>query len=319
MNKNLGLPDVEVIAVIGASGFVGKHLVAFLSARKNVEIRVLVHHRKLRAGDKPNIVFIEGNLLEPETLIPLFESGCTVINLAYLTSHRFQDNIDAMANLAEACAARKVKRLIHCSTAVVAGNTPENVIAETTLCSPASEYQRSKLAVETVLLARAQGRFELSILRPSAIFGPEGRNLIKLADELCAGNKLKSYAKSCLFGRRSMNLVCVENVVAALMFLLDADSKIDREVFIISDDDAPINNYQDIEKRLIKNLEIEPIQFPVVRLPMLLLAAILRLAKKPQFNPVVKYSDQKLTKLGFKKPMKLETGIDAFSRWYKNK
>ncbi|MGZ5009719.1 MAG: NAD-dependent epimerase/dehydratase family protein [Methylobacter sp.] len=319
MNKNLGLPDVEVIAVIGASGFVGRHLVAFLSARKNVEIRVLVHHRKLKAGDKPNIVFIEGNLLEPETLIPLFESGCTVINLAYLATHRFQDNIDAMVNLAEACAARKVKRLIHCSTAVVAGNIPEKVIVETTLCSPASEYQRSKLAIEKVLLARAQGRFELSILRPSAVFGPEGKNLIKLAGELCAGNKLKSYAKSCFFGRRSMNLVCVENVVAALIFLLDTDNKIDREVFIISDDDVPINNYRDIEKRLIKNLEIEPFQFPVVRLPMWLLATVLRLAKKPQSNPVVKYSDQKLTKLGFKKPMKLETGIDAFSRWYKNK
>jgi nucleoside-diphosphate-sugar epimerase len=319
MNKNLGLPEVEIIAVIGASGFIGRHVIAFLADRKSVEIRVLVHRKKPGTENQANIVCIEGDLLDPETLIPLFEPGCKVINLAYLATHNFQDNIDAMVNLAEACAERKVKRLIHCSTAVVAGNTPEKIIDETTLCRPASEYQQSKLAIETVLLSRAQDRFELAILRPSAVFGPEGRNLLKLADELCAGNKLKSYAKSCLFGRRSMNLVCVENVVAALVFVLEADSKIDREVFIISDDDAPINNYRDIEKRLMKNLEIKPFQFPVVQLPMLLLAAILRLARKPQSNPTVKYSDQKLTKLGFKKPMKLETGIDAFSRWYKNK
>lgn len=286
---------------------------------QNVEIRILVHRKQSGAETKPNIVFIEGDLLKPETLIPLFEPGCSVINLAYLATHSLQDNIDAMINLAEACAEREVKRLIHCSTAVVAGNTQQKIIDETTPCCPASEYQQSKLAIETVLLERALGRFELSILRPSAVFGPEGKNLMKLADELCTGNKLKSYAKSCLFGHRSMNLVCVANVVAALAFLLDADSKIDREIFIISDDDSPINNYMDIEKRLMKNLGIKPLPLPRIPLPMLLLATFLRLANKPQANPVVKYSDQKLAGLGFEKPMKLETGIDSFSSWYRNK
>lgn len=268
---------------------------------------------------KPNIVFIEGDLLKPETLEPLLEQSCSVINLAYLAARGLQDNIDAMVNLTEACAARGVKRLIHCSTAVVAQNTPGGIINETILPSPSSEYQRSKLAMEKVLLERSLGRFELSILRPTAVFGPWGGNLLKLAGELSSGNRLKSYAKLCLFGHRSMNLVCVENVVAALAFLLDADSKIDREVFIISDDDAPINNYMDIEKRLMRNLGIKPLPLPRIPLPMLLLAILLRLAKKPQASPVVKYSDKKIAGLGFEKPMKLETGIDAFSSWYRNK
>lgn len=266
----------------------------------------------------PNIVFVEGDLLKPETLGPLLEPGCLVINLAYLATRSLQDNVDAMANLAEACEARGGKRLVHCSTAVVAGNVPERIIDETITPRPASEYQRSKLAMEQVLLERSQGRLEISILRPTAVFGPGGKNLLKLAGELTSGNRLKSYAKSCLFGDRSMNLVCVENVVAALAFLLETDRKIDREVFIVSDDDAPSNNYRDIEKRLMKNLELKPFSLPVVALPGGLLAMLLRLAGKPQSNPHVKYSDRKLAGMGFKKVMKLEAGIDTFSSWYRS-
>ena len=33
----------RVISIIGASGFIGKHLLAIVAARKNVEIRVFVH------------------------------------------------------------------------------------------------------------------------------------------------------------------------------------------------------------------------------------------------------------------------------------
>jgi nucleoside-diphosphate-sugar epimerase len=319
MNEKNRLTEMKIISVIGASGFIGKHFVALLSARINVEIRVLVHHKKLCEEDNKNIVFIEGNLLKPKSLIPLLEPGCTVINLAYLANRSRSENIDAMTNLACACAELKVKRLIHCSTAVVAGKSSEDVIDETTPCLPTSEYQRSKLAIEAVLLERALGRFEISILRPSAVFGPDGQNLIKLANELTSGKKLKSYAKSCLFGHRSMNLVCVENVVAALAFLLDAGSNINREVFIISDDDAPINNYAAIEKRLMKNLGIKPFAFPMIPFPMMLLEMFLRLARKSQSNPVVKYSDQKLARLGFAKPLKLEAGIDSFSSWYKSK
>ena len=310
---------MKIISVIGASGFIGKHFVAVLSASINVEIRVLVHHKKLLVDDKLNIVFIEGNLLKPKSLIPLLEPGCTVVNLAYLTNCSRSENIIAMTNLACACAELKVKRLIHCSTAVVAGKSLENAIDETTPCLPTSEYQRSKLAIEAVLIERAFGRFEISILRPSAVFGPEGQNLIKLANELTSGNKLKSYVKSCLFGHRSMNLVCVENVVAALAFLLDAGNNVNREIFIISDDDSPINNYECIKKRLMKNLSIKPFVFPRIPFPIMLLEMFLRLARRPQSNPVVKYSDHKLTRLGFAKPLKLEAGIDSFSSWYMSK
>lgn len=302
---------VTTIVVIGASGFIGEHLLTVLADVKDIDIRALVHRKQASKHRNTNV--INADLLKPETLDALFSENCTVINLAYLE----QGNLDAMVNLAKACARNKIRRLIHCSTAVVVGNTHSDSVTENTCCVPISAYQQTKLQMEAILLEAAAGKFEITILRPTAVFGPGGKNLLKLANELSKGNRLINYLKSCLFNRRSMNLVCVENVVAALVFLINAE-KIDGEVFIVSDDDAGCNNYLDIQKQLMKQLRIQALPLPVIQFPMALLAAVLRLANKSQTHPVVKYSDQKLAGVGFKKPMSLETGIDSFSSWYRN-
>lgn len=302
--------EVTAVVVIGASGFIGEHLLNVLVERKDIELRVLVHRKK--AKSHPGINFIEGDLLKLDSLDALFGKNCTVINLAYLA----QNNLDAMANLAKACAKNQVRRLIHCSTAVVDGGARSDWVAESTPCIPTSEYEKTKLQIEAILLEAAIGKFEVSILRPTAVFGAGGENLLKLAHELIMGNQCVNYVRSCVFNRRSMNLVCVENVVAALVFLLDAD-KVDREVFIISDDDSPVNNYRDVENRLLTNFG-KPYPVPRVFVPEFILSVLLRLARKSNTNPSKKYSDQKLAKIGFKKPQNLEVGIDAFAKWYKN-
>jgi nucleoside-diphosphate-sugar epimerase len=302
--------EVITVVVIGASGFIGEHLLNVLAEREDIELRILVHRNKSK--NHPGCYFIEGDLLKPETLDALLSKNCTVINLAYLG----QKNLEAMTNLASACSRNRVRRLIHCSTAVVVGRAAGDQITESTPCIPTSEYEQIKLHMEKILLEAAIGRFEVSILRPTAVFGPGGKNLLKLANELLMGNVWISYIRSCLFGRRSMNLVCVENVVAALVFLMLAP-KIDREIFIISDDDAPVNNYRDVEDRLHAAFGIS---YPLPRLPIpkIFLVVLLRLSGKSNINPLREYSDQKLAALGFKKPQNLEAAIDIFAEWYKN-
>ena len=302
-------PEVTTVVIIGATGFIGEHLLSVLVERKDIELRVLVHRKKAKIH--PGINFIEGDLLKPDSLNVLIRKNCTVINLAYLA----QNNLDAMANLAGACAKNQVRRLIHCSTAVVDGGARSDFVTEEIPCAPITEYEKNKLQIEAILLEAAIENFEVSILRPTAVFGPGGKNLLKLASELATKNQWINYIRSCLFNRRSMNLVCVENVVAALVFLLDA-AKVDREVFIISDDDSPINNYRDVEDQLLANFGKS---YPVPRIfvPEFILSLLLLLARKSNTNPSKKYSDQKLAKNGFKKPQNLEAGIDAFAKWYK--
>lgn len=301
---------VTTVVVVGASGFIGEYLLNALAERSDIELRVLVHREKAKIHAGMN--FIEGDLLQPDSLDALLSKDCMVINLAYLA----QNNLEAIENLAKACVKNQVSRLIHCSTAVVDGRSENDWVTESTPCVTRTDYEKTKLQIESFLCEAALGKFEITILRPTAVFGPGGKNLLKLANELVNGNQWVNYVRSCLFNRRSLNLVAVENVVAALEFLLVAKN-VDREVFIISDDDSPANNYRDIENRLLASFGISYIA-PRVSMPKWCLKLLLRVAGKVNTNPSKKYSDKKLVELGFKKPQGLEVAVDKFSSWYKD-
>ncbi len=309
---------MQVISVIGASGFIGHHLLSLLAEIENLEIRVLVHRKKPQVLEKNNVRLIKGSLLQVETLEQLLEPGCIVLNLVYIASCSELENLEAMGNLARACANRQVKRLVHCSTAVVVGDVAENIINEDTQCNPSTPYEKTKLEMEHLLLNKAGTSFEVTVLRPTAVFGAQGQNLVKLADNLTQGSPIINYFKSSIFNKRSLNLVCVDNVVAAMVFLGETDRKVDKEVFIISDDNAPCNNYLDVKNLLIKKLLLKVYPMPLIRIPSFLLGAVLKLVGKPQSNPLVKYSDQKLISFGFIKPIGFEQGVNKFVDWYRS-
>lgn len=309
---------MQVISIIGASGFIGHHLLSFLAEQDNLEIRALVHRQKPQISERGNVRFVEGSLLHPETLEQLLEPGCIVLNLVYLASCSAEENLQAMDNLARACANKGIKRLVHCSTAVVVGEVVADIVDEDSQCHPGTQYEQTKLEMERLLLSKASTSFEVTILRPTAVFGAGGKNLIKLADSLNKGNRLINYLKSSIFKDRSLNLVCVDNVVAALVFLGETERNVDGEVFIISDDSSARNNYRDVEDLLIKKLSLTAYPMPRIPVPLFILEFLLKLAGRPQGNPSVKFSDQKLASFGFRKPVDFEMGVDRFVDWYQN-
>lgn len=309
---------MQVISIIGASGFIGHHLLSLLAQIESYEIRVLVHREKPLLLSNKNVRFIKGNLLQVETLELLLEPGCIVLNLVYLASCSELENLEAMDNLVTACVNRQVKRLVHCSTAVVVGDAVENVVDEDKQCNPRTPYEKTKLEMERLLLNKAGTNFEVTILRPTAVFGARGQNLVKLANSLTQGSQIINYFKSSIFNKRSLNLVCVDNVVAALVFLGETERKVDREVFIISDDNSACNNYLDVEGFLIKKLMLKAYPIPRIPMPSFLLGVLLKLVGKPQSNPFIKFSDQKLISFGFIKPVEFEQGINKFVEWYRS-
>jgi len=80
-----------------------------------------------------------------------------------------------------AAAAAGVRRVVHCSTVGVHGDVEHPPAAEDAPLRPGDEYQRSKLEGER-LGREAAGRLgvELVIARPSGIYGPGDRRLLKL-------------------------------------------------------------------------------------------------------------------------------------------
>lgn len=307
---------MQVIAVAGASGFIGKQLLDCLSDFPDIAVRVLLHiDHDVRRLNYPNIVSVEGDLMRPETLHSLLEPDCTVVNLVYLSSRSQSENLLAISNLADACARAKVKRLVHCSTAVVAGRAPGDQITEETPCDPRNGYERTKYEIEKFLLEKSHGRFELAILRPTAVFGPGGKNLLKLANDLRFGNKFTNYLKACLYGNRRMNLVCVDNVVSALIFLIEKEVRINGEIFIASDDESAINNYRDVEKYLQKKFGYKDYTIPPIPLGTFLLSTLLKLLGRSNTNPQRVYCDRKLMSAGCGKSISFESGLGLFADW----
>lgn len=308
---------MKQIAITGTTGFVGRHLLDRLIQHSDCNLRVLVRNeRKAQNVNKEIIKIFSGDLTKREQLYPFIQPGNTVINLAYMASKSLDENLTAVRNLTSVCIQNNIKRMIHCSTAVVAGRAPDSIVTETTECIPFTDYEIAKYEIEKAFVESYGKNFELVIVRPTAIYGPGSKNLMKLANELTAGNHFLRYLRSCLFYRRMMNLVWIENVVQAITHLAFYDKNLDGEVFIISDDDQPANNYRDVEKCLGKRLNARGFYIPIIPLPAYLLSIALTILKRSSVNPSRIYSSEKLKRYGFKGNVQIEEGIALFANWY---
>jgi nucleoside-diphosphate-sugar epimerase len=110
----------------------------------------------------------------------------------------------------------------------------------------------------------------------------------------------------------------VENVVAALIFLAEASKeKVDRECFIISDDDAAKNNYFDVAREIRSVFPVKiPRQLPFFKIPSSILALALYLKGRSNINPKRKYSSKKLADFGFEKKTKFHSALKNYLENY---
>lgn len=311
---------MNTIAITGASGYIGRHLVAGLIRVDDWRIRVLANSTRQDSQTRVHdsrVEVVEGDLREARTLRQYLDPGCTVVNLVYLWDAGEKENLAVTSNLLEACRAAKIGRLIHCSTAAVVGRVADDLVTEATSCQPITEYGITKLKVETAILEAARGSFDSAILRPTSVFGPGGVSLQKLAGDLTGGSRIQNYLKSCLFGRRRMNLVHIANVVAAIIFLAQRTESLGGALFIVSDDDDPSNNFTDVERFLMSNLYIPDYRLPRVPLPPVLLKFLLRCLRRNNVNPRCNYDPGKLIGFGFRRPVSLEAGLAEYAAWYR--
>lgn len=308
----------NVIAITGATGFIGRRLVDTLTARSDATLRVLVRNRDGISGARFTGTVEQGDMRDPVAFGRLLEEGCTWVNAAHFEAPAdLEQSISVMSSLLKVCREKRIRRVVHCSTAVVVGHTISSVVTESTECKPGDHYEQAKLAIERCLLGENANPLEVVILRPTAVFGPRGRNLIKLANDLEHQPPILNYFKSCLQGARRMNLVHVDNVVAALVFLLNAADTVAGEIFIISDDESPINNYRDVERRLMAGLGVRDYAFDPIPAPRWMLSSALRVAGRTNTNPDRLYDCSKIIGHGLKKPVPFEHGLADFLGWYR--
>jgi nucleoside-diphosphate-sugar epimerase len=183
------------ILITGATGFTGGHLARGLLARGQT-VRVLVRDRErardleasgldLAIGDLRDRVAIDAALKDVDVVYHI----AAIYRQAGVTPATYRAvNAIAVGEIIEAAARAGAKRVVHCSTVGVHGDIKHPPANEDAPLSPGDIYQITKLEGEQI--ARETGKrtgVEVTIVRPSGIYGPGDRRLLKLFGGVARG------------------------------------------------------------------------------------------------------------------------------------
>jgi len=176
---------MKTVFVTGATGFIGRHVVAALLDR-GCEVRCLVRSQQRASHLHGTGVRIVGGTLEDVSHWQAHLAGCdTVFHIGGLVAARRRQelmatNAAAVGSLADACAALPSPPvLVHLSSLAASGPTLDacRLRSEADPPSPVSHYGHSKRTGELELVRRA-GRLPVTIMRPGIVFGPYDKNLV---------------------------------------------------------------------------------------------------------------------------------------------
>jgi len=161
--------------VLGGTGFLGRDVCEKLVERSGgTEGPITVPSRHpMRSGNLlalPTIEVDQADLYDDAQLVHLVAGRDAVINLVGILHGSEADfqrvHADLPSRLARACVATGVRRIVHVSAIGADANAP-------------SKYLRSKAAGEAAM--RAAGALDLTILRPSVMFGQGDRFINRFA------------------------------------------------------------------------------------------------------------------------------------------
>lgn len=173
-----------LIAITGASGFIGSHLIDSLLER-GWKIRALIH---LTPPHRPEIEAVRGEINQVKDLRSLCDGADWVFHLAsamgsaQLKANEFyRINVEGTKALLRAAKEAGIKRFIHISSAGVLGAVSSGVIADEQYPPhPITIYDQTKAMAEAFALHEAKKGLDVVIVRPGWVYGPRDRRTLKL-------------------------------------------------------------------------------------------------------------------------------------------
>ena len=176
------------VLVTGATGFTGGHLARALAARGN-RVSALVRDAAGAADlAAAGISLAVGDLRDPASLVRAAAGVDVVYHVAAiyrqagLPAETYRAvNADAVRLVIEAAARGGARRVVHCSTVGVHGDVEHPPANEDAPLRPGDVYQDTKLEGERLARESAERLgIEVTIVRPTGIYGPGDRRLLKL-------------------------------------------------------------------------------------------------------------------------------------------
>ncbi len=181
--------------VTGATGFTGSHLVRRLVAAGDTVRAVVRQPDQAQKLTREGIEVVRGDLTDAPSLRVACEGIDAVYNIgalyrtAGLPSAAYRAvNALGVESLVREAARAGVRRVVHCSTVGVHGDVEHPPANEDAPLRPGDVYQETKVEGEQLAIAAArEAGVELVIARPSGIYGPGDRRLLKLFGGVARG------------------------------------------------------------------------------------------------------------------------------------
>ncbi len=264
---------MTLIALTGATGFIGRQLVAELPKR-GYRVRVLLRRPaqfSLNCGSA-----VIGDLARPQNLAAAFRDVTVVVHSAGLApgmSGTPADdyraiNVEATAALSRAAERAGVKRFVFMSSIrAQCGPSAIGIVTEAMPAQPMDPYGTSKLAAEQEL---AKLSIDWVALRPVLVYGPGVQG--NMAALMAIAQTRYPLPLGGLTARRSV--LAVENLVEAIAHLLTAPHALRRSLIVA---DPHALTVSEIIAAMRAGLGRRPGLFPV---PQTLMRSALQLARK---------------------------------------
>ena len=170
------------VLVTGGTGFIGGRLVARLVLEFDADVRVLVRNfaRAPRIARFP-IEMVHGDVTRPNDIERAVDECQVVFHCAALGSKgsreiRHQVNVEGTRNVLEAALHAGVKRVVHLSSLMVYGDTPDGDLDES---APrrysGNSYSDTKLDAEEIAFDYIERHgLPVAVLQPTIVYGPFG-------------------------------------------------------------------------------------------------------------------------------------------------
>jgi len=321
------------ILVIGATGFIGKHLIQKLS-QKNYKISCLVRETSKKEDiaylKKMKVKLLLGDLNSPNTLgnicrgidgVFYLAGGGDVASLSKQDFKKLESyNLTTLQNFLDSI--KKLKKIVFFSSISAMGVQVGNVIDENTLCIPKIPHEQCKFQAEKLIKKYSKTKgYSFSILRPSIVYGEYG-----FGDSF---NMIKMLNKGYFFmpgnGNNTTPWVYVDNVVDAAVLLMENGKN---QEYII-------NHKESISFNKIINLVSKTLNKKVIifHIPVFILKPLVFLHEKISLamgkSPILNlyrlksmtsdriYSINKIEDIGYKEKLNFEKGILKTISWYK--
>lgn len=168
--------------LVGATGFVGGHVVEYLFQQGEISKGIFRKGSHLKIMDASGVQGIEADLLDHHSLHEAMEGVDVVYNMASpmpgADAEFMKINSEGLLNLLEVATEAKAKAFVHLSTLDVYGAAKS--IGPSTPFAPSDEYQRSKAESERLLqeFSRRNPQTRVGIIRAARAVGSRDESLV---------------------------------------------------------------------------------------------------------------------------------------------